>query len=346
MNYSVLTSNNVFRLLLAALALTLVLVIGLGAFAWNYLRSPLPSATAAVVFEVKTGSSLTSVNKQLAELGVLKYPQIVGLWARYQGVANAIKAGEYAVSDATSPLQLLNNLVMAKAIQYRVTLVEGWTFSEALAQIHRNPKITNTLAGKSAEQISLEMGLTISNPEGLLYPDTYFFTAKTTDLQILKRANKSLEQVLDDAWQGRLGALPYASPYESLVMASIIEKESGASSERGQIAGVFVRRLELGMRLQSDPTVIYGMAEAYDGDIRSADLRQVTPYNTYRVNGLPPTPIALAGLESIEAALHPLPGDFLYFVAKGDGTHYFSSSLEEHNSAVARFQLTEQPGSQ
>ncbi len=346
MNYSAYISSNVVRGLLAAMGLGLLLLIGLVWFGLNYLREPLPTAAAALVFEVTPGSSLTSVSRQLDELGVVKYPRILGLWARFQGVANAIKAGEYAVADAQTPAQLLANLVAGKAVQYRLTLVEGWTFSEALAQIHRNPKIAHTLAGKPIAQVAAQMGLSVSNPEGLLYPDTYFFTANTSDLELLKRAHQRLNTVLSEAWEQRLGALPFASAYEALVMASIIEKESGASSERGQIAGVFIRRLEIGMRLQSDPTVIYGMAESYDGDIRSADLRQVTTYNTYRINGLPPTPIALAGVESITAALNPLPGDSLYFVARGDGTHYFSSSLEEHNAAVARFQLTGQSRSQ
>jgi UPF0755 protein len=328
------------------MALSCGLLIATGSYALNYLRSPVPNAAAGLVFEIRPGSSLASVSRQLAELGVIERPQIFGLWARYQGVADRIKVGEYAVGIGQSPAQLLADMVAAKTIQYRLTLVEGWTFAQALAEIHRNPQISNTLAEKSLKQISEEMGLTISNPEGLIFPDTYFFTGKTTDLEILRRANTRLDEMLSKAWEQRLGALPYGSPYEALIMASIIEKESGASSERGDIAGVFVRRLELGMRLQSDPTVIYGMADNYQGDIRSADLRQRTPYNTYRVNGLPPTPIALVGLESIRAALNPLPGDALYFVAKGDGTHYFSSSLEEHNLAVARFQLTEQSRSQ
>jgi UPF0755 protein len=346
MNYSALASKPLFRVLLVTVALSSGLLIASGSFALNYLRSSLPSASAGIVFEVRSGSSLASVNRQLAELGIIEHPQIFGLWARYQGVADRIKAGEYAVGAGQSPAQLLADMVAAKTIQYRLTLVEGWTFAQALAEIHRNPQISKTLTEKSIEQISHEMGLSVSNPEGLIFPDTYFFTAKTRDLEILRRANDRLEEMLNEAWEQRLGALPYASPYEALTMASIIEKESGASSERGDIAGVFVRRLELGMRLQSDPTVIYGMADSYEGDIRSADLRQLTPYNTYRVNGLPPTPIALAGLDSIRAALNPLSGDALYFVAKGDGTHYFSSSLEEHNSAVARFQLTEQSRSQ
>ncbi len=346
MNYSALASNNLIRLLAAALVFSCVIFGGFLLFAVSYLSAPLPSAAANLVFEVKPGSSLTAVNRQLESLGVLEYPSIVALWARYEGVSDGIKAGEYAVAHAQSPAQLLANMVAAKTVQYRLTLVEGWTFSEALNEIQRNPKIVSVLAGKTHEQISQEMGLTLSNPEGLLFPDTYFFTANTSDLQLLIRANQRLEQVLNTAWEQRLGALPYESPYQALTMASIIEKESGVGSERGHIAGVFIRRLELGMRLQSDPTVIYGMADRYDGNIRSADLRQTTAYNTYRINGLPPTPIALAGFESINAALKPLPGEALYFVAKGDGTHYFSSSLEEHNQAVARFQLSGQPSSQ
>lgn len=331
------------RLAAALMAgLCAALLVGFVLFALNFLYSPLPPETEQTVFEVAPGSTLSSVSRQLNQIGVLKYPLFLNLWARLNGEAEGLKAGEYAVADAESPVALLANMIAAKTVQYRLTLVEGWTFAQALAEIQRHPKINPTLYGKPINVISEEMGLTVSNPEGLLFPDTYFFTAKTTDIELLTRAHKRLNAVLDSQWQSRLGALPYSTPYEALVMASIIEKESAASSERGHIAGVFVRRLEQGMRLQSDPTVIYGMGETYQGNIRSADLRQTTPYNTYRINGLPPTPIALSGIESIRAALNPLPGDALYFVAKGDGTHYFSSSLDEHNSAVNRFLLTEQ----
>ncbi len=234
---------------------------------------------------------------------------------------------------------MLDKIVNGESVQYRITLVEGWTFEQALQAIWSADNIVPSLDGLSMAEVSASMNLGRENPEGLLYPDTYFYTKGTSDIELLLRASEKLNTVLSDAWAARLGALPYADQYEALTMASIIEKESASNSERGLIAAVFVSRMELGMRLQSDPTVIYGMGDRYAGNIRREDLSEQTPYNTYRIGGLPPTPIALSGEESIVAALNPEQTDYLYFVAKGDGSHHFSRTLDEHNAAVREYQL-------
>ena len=326
------------RKILVALAVLSVLTALVLLFSTRFLFSPIEGLERPAVHEVEAGSSLSRVANQLQTRGFLDYPILLRILARVQGVANQIKVGEYQLEPGLTPAQLLRRLVQGDTIQYRVTLVEGWTFAQALTTIWGSEKITVELADASFEQIAQRLQLDTDNPEGMLFPDTYFYTKGTSDIELLQRANSRLVEVLNSAWEQRLGALPYTSPYQALIMASIIEKESSVGSERGHIAGVFVRRLEQGMRLQSDPTVIYGLGQSFDGDLRGADLRNETPYNTYRINGLPPSPIALAGRESILASLNPLSSDYLYFVARGDGSHYFSSTLEEHNAAVTRFQ--------
>lgn len=310
--------------------------------AFRVLHSPLTYTSTETVtqpsasFEVNPGSSLSQVSRDLQSSGLFSYPRLLTLYARIKGVENSIKVGEYELEHGLTAVQLIDKMVAGEALQYRVTLVEGWTFKEALEAIQNSTKIISVLQDLNTAEILEQISQPFENTEGILFPDTYFYTAGSTDLDIVKRASARLNNILQSEWEKRLGALPYETAYQALVMASIIEKESAASSERGHISGVFIRRLELGMRLQSDPTVIYGMGDAYDGDIRKTDLQEVTPYNTYRVNGLPPTPIALAGFDSIHASLNPEPSEYLYFVAQSDGSHYFSSSLEEHNQAVAR----------
>jgi|TARA_B110000037_G_scaffold95444_1_gene111928 UPF0755 protein len=289
--------------------------------------------------EVMAGSSLSRVAMELGEAGYLPSPAIFKLWARLHGVENSIQTGEYELHLGITPVQLLDKFVRGESVQYRITLVEGWTFQQALDAIWSAKNIHNSLDESSLAEIAQRMNLDYENPEGMLYPDTYFYTKGTLDIDLLLRANERLNTLLNAAWKARLGALPYANAYEALTMASIIEKESARNSERGLIAAVFVGRLDLGMRLQSDPTTIYGMGDRYAGNIRRADLLQETPYNTYRIDGLPPTPIALSGEASIEAALNPAASDYLYFVAKGDGSHQFSRNLEEHNAAVREYQL-------
>jgi UPF0755 protein len=333
-----LPANPKLRLFLALFtASALVLLIAASASV-RVLYTSIPALSGNSIVEVAPGSSLSRVALDLQAQGLLDYPQLFVALARWRGVTNAIQTGEYRLDSGLTPARLLDKMVSGDNIQYRITLVEGWTFAQAMSEINRSAKLVLELPGLSRNEIAKRMELDYDDPEGMLFPDTYFYTKGATDLDLLRRANQRLQEVLESAWQYRLGALPYDNNYHALTMASIIEKESSSLSERGHIAGVFVRRLEQGMRLQSDPTVIYGMGEDFSGDLRGADLALATAYNTYRINGLPPTPIALAGIDSITASLNPLPSDYLYFVAKGDGSHYFSSTLEEHNAAVDRFQ--------
>ena len=319
---------------------TSIATIGYSAlFAEIDLAANSAAPQAPVKIEIVAGSSLSRVAAELGEAGFLRSPTIFKLMARVQGVENSIRTGEYELQPGITPVQLLDKIVNGESVQYRITLVEGWTFEQALQAIWSADNIVPSLDGLSMAEVSASMNLGRENPEGLLYPDTYFYTKGTSDIELLLRASEKLNTVLSDAWAARLGALPYADQYEALTMASIIEKESASNSERGLIAAVFVSRMELGMRLQSDPTVIYGMGDRYAGNIRREDLSEQTPYNTYRIGGLPPTPIALSGEESIVAALNPEQTDYLYFVAKGDGSHHFSRTLDEHNAAVREYQL-------
>jgi UPF0755 protein len=321
-------------------ALTIFIAAALIGYRTLFSEIRLLSADSAPVkIEVIAGSSLSRVAMELSKAGYLSSPTLFKLWARLQGAENRIQTGEYELSAGITPAQLLDKIVRGDSVQYRITLVEGWTFQQALEALWSAENIRSSLNNSSPTEIAQRMNLDYENPEGLLYPDTYFYTKGTLDIELLLRANERLDTVLSQAWESRLGALPYANSYEALTMASIIEKESASNSERALIAGVFVARLNLGMRLQSDPTTIYGMGDRYAGNIRRADLLEQTPYNTYRIDGMPPTPIALSGKESIVAALNPSASDYLYFVARVDGSHQFSRTLEEHNAAVREHQL-------
>lgn len=335
MRYLPALSKANIRITVTSVALITVAAVTSIWLAYRLLNSPLPQLEINSIV-VNQGSSLTQVSRELKSKGLFDYPILFNLLARMRNLESSIQSGEYELDQGITASQLLDKMVTGDTVQYRVTLVEGWTFQQALEAIHGSEHIERQLVNVTDQDIANIADLPFSHPEGSLFPDTYFYQAGSSDVDIVKRASAKLQQVLEEAWDKKLGALPYEDSYQALIMASIIEKESAASSERGHISGVFVRRLELGMRLQSDPTVIYGLGDAYDGDIKRADLRSTTPYNTYRIDGLPPTPIALAGLESIHASLNPEESDYLYFVAQGDGSHYFSSNLEEHNAAVAR----------
>lgn len=291
------------------------------------------------VFVITSGSSLNKVAYTLQGKGLIEKPRFFTLLGRWRGHAAHLKAGEYLLSPGMTPVDILNKMVTGEVLQYSLTVVEGWTFKQMLETIHLNDKLIHHLKGSSSTQIMNLLGVPDEHPEGRFLPETYHFTAGMTDLDILKRSYAAMQQYLEQAWQQRDDGLPYQSPYEALIMASIIEKETGVESERAEIAGVFIRRLQKRMRLQTDPTVIYGMGEEYDGNIRRRDLLRDTAYNTYTRGGLTPTPIALPGADSIQAALHPAKGDSLYFVAKGNGSHYFSATLEEHTNAVRQYQL-------
>lgn len=324
--------------------LLLIFLIPLLALAYliNDLNQPMEIQGESIMFVVESGTSLTRVANELESMDLIDNSGSMTLYARIQRTAASIQSGEYELTDGMTSMDFLRKMLAGDTYQYRITLIEGWTLEQALNEIWSDSNIVRELNSSSGELVADSLNLVEESVEGLFYPDTYFFTRGTTDREILIRAYERMKEVLTEAWESRLGALPYNDAYDALIMASIIEKESAEESERGHIAGVFVRRLELGMRLQSDPTVIYGMGDNFDGDIRREDLLEETAYNTYRINGLPPTPIALAGIDSINASLNPLPSDYLYFVSRGNGTHYFSSTLQEHNDAVSRFQLESQ----
>ena len=236
-----------------------------------------------------------------------------------------------------SGMQVLDKLASAEGVTYSVTIPEGWTFQQMRAALAEAEKLAHASAEMSDDEIMTALGHEGEHPEGRFFPDTYTYHKGVEDLEILRQANQSMEALLEEVWADRAEDLPIDTPYEALIMASLIERETGAPEERRQIAGVFKRRLERGMRLQTDPTVIYGMGDRFEGNITRADLREATPYNTYVIDGLPPTPIALPGRAALEAAVDPQEGDTLYFVAKGDGTHHFSRTLREHNNAVNRY---------
>lgn len=294
-------------------------------------------------YTVGSGATLRDVARDLGSRGLLSRPTYLVWWAflqsKVQNKAYIIKVGEYALIPGMTARQLLDNMVAGKAMQYSLTLVEGWTFKQMMAAINAHPVITHTVSGLSNSQIMARLGWPDQHPEGRFYPDTYSFSRGFSDVAFLQRAYRMMEQHLASEWSQRDTVVPYKTPYEALIMASIVERETGVAEERAQIAGVFVRRLNIGMALATDPTVIYGIGDNYDGNLRKRDLQTDTPYNTYLRKGLPPTPIAMPGGDAIHAALHPAPGKALYFVARGDGTHYFSETLLEHNNAVRKYQL-------
>ena len=296
---------------------------------------------------INHGMSLSSIASTLVQQGWIRNSYYLILHARWNNKSREIKAGEYAIEPGTTQLSLLDKLVAGRVIQYALTIPEGLTFKGIAALIRDNPHLIHTLPGYEPNDILPHLDYLKTHPEGMFYPDTYHFPRGTTDVEFLYRAYRYLQTVLEEEWQQRAFGLPYEDPYQALIMASIIEKETAAPSERATIAGVFVRRLQQGMKLQTDPTVIYAMGMEFDGNIRKRDLYIDSPYNTYVYSGLPPTPIATVGRDSIRAALQPAEGSELYFVARGDGTHQFSTTLEEHNRAVNLYQLNRaQPGRQ
>jgi UPF0755 protein len=324
-----------------AVSLLLVCSLWLMSALYYHVQQPLQFSEeqSQLVIEVEKGSSLSRVNRQLYDAGVLPHPKLLSLFARLNG-QTAIQAGQYRIEAGESALQLLNKFNRGDVLKYQITFPEGWSYRQWLAQLTGIEQFSDIRQLNDA-QIMVAAGIDQANPEGWLFPDTYTYVSSDSAIDILARAHRKMVQVLDQTWQQRAPNLPYQSPYEALIMASIIEKETGLAEERPAIAGVFVRRLQRGMRLQTDPTVIYGLGDDYQGNITRAHLKSVTPYNTYRINGLPPTPIAMPSAAAIEAALHPQSGDELYFVARGDGGHYFSKSLDEHQKAVRQYQINQ-----
>lgn len=332
MNLALIKRFTVLLLLIVTL-----LTSAIGFVFWRWLHLPLTIPQDARVVFIEKGSNLSRVAFDLQSVGLIQWPQVWVAFARFSGNAD-INAGEYRLNELETPASILTKFQSLDVVQYKVTFIEGSTTMEALSQLQISDKLVKTIASvKSVDQLVID-GLDEEILEGWLFPDTYYFSAGDTDLSVLLRAYRKMKSVLAEEWMQRDANLPYDNAYEALIMASIIEKETGAPHEREQIAGVFVRRLLKKMRLQTDPTVIYGLGETYQGNITRAHLRQTTPYNTYVIKGLPPTPIALPGRASIRAALHPAEGDALYFVARGDGTHQFSATIDEHNAAVQQYQ--------
>jgi UPF0755 protein len=291
-----------------------------------------------VTIEIEKGENLKQITDKLVAQNVKIKPFWFKILAKRNGTNKKIKSGEYELTKGLKAAEILALFVQGKVKQHTITFPDGWNFKQIRQELDKNPYLEHTLQTVPFENIVTKLGISQNHPEGLFFPDTYFFEKHTRDVAILKRAYSKMQVVLAEEWQGRAENLPLTTPYQALILASIIEKETAAPFERPQIAGVFSRRLQQDMLLQTDPTVIYGMGETYQGNIKAADLMLFTPYNTYVTKGLPPTPIAIAGREAIHAALHPDESDSLFFVAKGDGTHVFSANLEAHNAAVDTYQ--------
>jgi UPF0755 protein len=330
-----------------------VLVAALGGvLAWGAadavrrtLDSPL-KLTAVERFEVTPGASASAVGRELAARGWLAHPRVWTWYARWTGQADKLKAGYYRLSPGETARSLLEELVAGRVMLEQITIIEGWTYRDLRRALAAQPGVRQTLAGKSDEDLMSALGAAGVHPEGQFFPDTYRFAYGTPDIEVLRLAHDRLRSELEQAWDAREPVAGIATRYQALTLASLVEKESARSDERARIAGVYVRRLQLGMRLQADPTVIYGLGASYDGNLRTRDLRTDGPYNTYTRTGLPPTPIALPGRDSLIAATHPQVTGAIFFVATGepDGSHHFSSTLAEHNAAVRRLLARQRTG--
>ncbi|MFZ2525775.1 MAG: endolytic transglycosylase MltG [Candidatus Ferrigenium altingense] len=322
------------RLFTLIILLALLATAGLGYYAYR----PLPLPATPFEFELKQGSSLKRMARDMQQAGLLEQDWAFVWLVRLLGKSGQLKAGNYALEHPVSPLELLEIISKGEVIQRQISVIEGWTFKQLRAALDASPDIAHDTLNLTDAEILRRIGAAESHPEGLFFPDTYNFAAGSSDLAIIKRAYHAMQQRLQEAWAGRDAGLPLQTPYQALILASIVEKETGTPGDRAMIAGVFVNRLRKGMLLQTDPTVIYGLGEKFDGNLRKRDLLADTAYNTYTRGGLTPTPIALPGMDALQATLHPAQTDALYFVARGDGSSQFSASLAEHNRAVGRYQ--------
>ncbi len=315
------------------------LLLGLAYWEQNSaLQQPL-NLTQEKLLDVPSGSSPTGVLNRLQADGVIKDAFWLRLYWRFNLQGQSLHSGEYRMAPGMNAESLLDLWQKGEVVQYSVTLVEGWTFRQVRAALAKQVKLEQTASDLSDPELMAKLGHPDVFPEGRFFPDTYRYVRGMTDVELLKQAYSRLDEVLQEEWEKRAADVPYSDPYQALIMASLVEKETGVPQERGQIAGVFVRRLQQGMLLQTDPTVIYGLGDRYNGKITRALLKEPTPYNTYVISGLPPTPISMVGREAIHAAMHPVAGNSLYFVARGDGSHVFSADLDAHNAAVKAFQL-------
>jgi len=307
-------------------------------WSWNHPLQP-----GMEIYAVKPGMTLRAFARELSGRGVLPESHSFVWLAYLTGHQRDLKSGEYRFRNGMTTRELLEQIVAGRVVEYPVVLVEGWTFRQFLDAIEEAPKLTHTLIGLPPRAIMERLGHKGEHPEGRFFPDTYYYSSGQTELAILANAYDKMQKLLQQEWEKRDNNLPFRDAYEALILASIVEKETGRADERRLIAGVFVNRLRHGMRLQTDPTVIYGMGESFDGNLRLKDLRRDTPYNTYTRTGLPPTPVAMPGKESLQAVMHPVINGALFFVARGDGGHDFSATLEEHNKAVIKYQLKGKP---
>jgi UPF0755 protein len=335
--------KRVFKII-AVIAVIVATGVTVGAYVlWQDMQTALDKPieiTKSEIYQLQRGTNVRTLSKAMAQNGWVQEALFFEIEARRQKLANHLKAGSYEINPGDTPRGLLGKFADGETAKFFISFIEGMTLKQVLAVTSANPLLLQTLGElNESEIIEAISPADKESLEGWIFPSTYQFEAHTTDLDILKRAHTKMKEVLAFHWETRAADLPYDSPIEALTMASIVEKETGQAAERKEIAGVFVRRLNKGMKLQTDPTVIYGMGDSFDGNLRRKDLRQDTPYNTYTRYGLPPTPIAMPGEASIEAALHPAPGESFYFVAKGDGWHQFSNTLKAHNAAVRKYQL-------
>lgn len=318
--------------------LLVALLLVAASFALYWARDPLlPAGAPAQEFTIEPGSSMRSAMRQIRDAGVPASPFMMEWLARSTGTPS-IKAGSYRIESGISPLGLLEKLARGDTIKEGLTLIEGWSFNQVRAELARQRYLRQDSAEMSTEQLLTRVAPGHTHPEGLFYPDTYFFDRGSSDLMVLQQAHQRMVKMLDEAWSRRAPDLPYTEPYDVLIMASIIEKETGREEDRRRVAAVFINRLRIGMLLQTDPTVIYGMGSRFDGNLRKQDLQTDSPYNTYRRRGLPPTPISMPGRASLEAAVNPAAANDLYFVARGDGSSEFSTNLDDHNRAVNKYQ--------
>jgi len=327
-----------FGVLIVALSGLLALLVVLYSQYQGFRNRPVKVPVDGLVYEIRAGTTLSSLARDLHQKGVIEHPRFFVLLGRELDAERRLQAGEFRILDTMTPVSLLETLTRGDVIQHALTIVEGQTFREMLATIAASTQLAKTLGGLDTAGIMTRLGHPGEHPEGRFLPDTYHFPRGTTDIAFLQRAYTAMQNRLDAEWEKREQDLPLKTPYEALILASIVEKETGNTGERPLIAGVFIQRLRRNMRLQTDPTVIYGLGEKFDGNIRFRDLKADTPYNTYTRSGLPPTPIALPGVEAIRAVLHPDEKGYLYFVARGDGRHYFSKNLQVHNQAVKKYQ--------
>ena len=333
--------------ILRILILLVLVATAVGLWLWRdydrYTRAALPLVGDDVTIDVARGANYPAIIAELRRRGLVGSGTLdIWYWralGRETAVTNRLHAGEYALPPGVTPRELLRRMAAGEVVQHRFTIVDGWTFRQLRLALANESGLRQTMPGAGDEAIARRIGIVDGKPEGWFLPETYSFVKGETDFDVLKRAHEAMLKALERLWPQRSPDVKLDTPYQALILASIVEKETAQPSERAAIAGVFVRRLKFNMRLQTDPTVIYGMGENYAGNIRRSDLETDTPWNTYTRDGLPPTPIALPGIEAIEAALHPAPGDALYGVARGDGSHEFTPTLDAHNRAVQKFQL-------